>query len=381
MPLNIRLETTAPGQGLFRIAGFQAPGDDQELAIQRNLDDRYLGEGQAWQVTPHWHRLPGVVAGDGELSVHAGPQIIDPVAAASHMALRVLVRRGAAEESGVLRITGHLLGSPAARGTGNSDPLLAEVTEPDLELDLELFGERREPPPEPPTPSRRVVGPLAALLLLVLIVGAGIGVWQLGWLDRWIVRETPPESLVEPVPDQVAAETGLTPETAAREPPAPPRAESSAVGAKSVPSAGDEPEVLRGIELARAFLAANPTPEEIQAQAERREQVTDCDAAMVLYNRAAQADPRLAASLANRLDPQGFAAGGCIQAPDTTAASLWYREAADAGDPAAQRRLGQLLIASESSGPLFEDGVRLLRRAAQSGDREAKDLLVRLGKL
>jgi TPR repeat protein len=139
--------------------------------------------------------------------------------------------------------------------------------------------------------------------------------------------------------------------------------------------------VLRGVELARAFLAENPSPQAIQDQGEDQEQAGDCDAALVLYNRAANADAGFALTLARRFDPEGFVGQGCIQAPDAINASVLYEAPAGAGDTAAQRRLGQILVDREDSGPLFEAGVRWLRLAAQAGDQEAQRLLSRLREL
>lgn len=386
MALTIWLETTGPGQGLFRISGIEAPGGSLELAIQRNLDDKYLGNGQLWQITPHWHWLPGVESGDGESSVRAGPEIVDPVAAASNMALRVLVRAQGQEASCVLRIKRHLLGSPAARALDDTELRLDPTPEPELALDLELLSEPREPVPAP-ADAGRPRGLLVGMLLLALVVAAGIGAWQLGWLDPWLAPEIEPRTaLSESPPEQGAVEAGLVPDPI---PGTSPDTDSAASSTSPIedakepqlPSEVPEATPLRGVELARAFLSGNPTPPAIQAEAELQEQDRDCDAAMVLYNHAAQADEQYALALGRRLDPEGFQVQPCTQAADPITAAVWYQEAASAGDPTAQRRLGQLLIERESSGPLFEDGIRWLSQAAQAGDREAKELLAKLGKL
>jgi hypothetical protein len=382
MALTVRLETTGPGQGVFRILGIEAPGGTLELAIQHNSDDRYLGDGQIWQITPHWHWLPGVEAIDGELNVRAGPEIVDPVAAASNMALRILVRVHGEQISSVLRIGGHLLSSPAARPPNTAEPRLEPSTE-GLGLDLELLAEPREPVPEKAGSSRGSRGLVTTLLFLVLLLGVGIGAWLLGWLDPWLVPAGEPRTaLAEGPPEQGGTGEANTVSEAAQDAEAGTSPIAPAHEAVEAQSSADTPETppIRGVELARAFLSADPKPQAIQAEAERQEQADDCDAAMVLYNHAAQADPKYALTLGRRLDPNGFEGRPCTKAPDATAASVWYQEAAAAGNTAAQRRLGQLLVARESSGPLFEDGIRWLRLAAQAGDSEAKDLLASLGK-
>ena len=386
MALTIRLETTGPGQGLFRISGIEAPGGSLELAIQRNLDDKYLGNGQLWQITPHWHWLPGVESNDGELSVRAGPEIVDPVAAASNMALRVLVRAHGKEDASVLRIKGHLLGSPAARALDDKELALDPPPEPELALDLELLPEPRDPVPTP-ADAGRSPGLLVGLSLLALVAAAGIGAWQLGWLDPWLapvlepqpaLSENPPEQGAieeDPIPDPIPGASRDTYSPASSNPP-----EEDAKGPQPSPEASEATH-LRGVGLARTFLSENPSPRAIQTEAMLREQDADCDAAMVLYNHAAQADKQYALTLGRRLDPEGFQAQPCTQNADPIAAAVWYQEAATAGDPTAQRRLGQLLIERENSGPLFEDGIRWLSQAAQAGDQVAKELLAKLGKL
>jgi hypothetical protein len=331
--------------------------------------------------------MPGVESTDDELSVPAGPEIVDPVAAASNMALRVLVRMDGAEESGVLRIRGHLLGSPAARDRDASELRLDLAPEPDpeLDLDLELPSEQREDLSQPDADGHGSRGLLAGLLSLVLVCAAGIGAWQLGWLDQWISSEishTGPVTPARNLPNKDAAAGSHLEPGATQDAPSPPPPGVPAQGAGEIGTSADaatKPPV-RGVQLARAFLAGNPEPQAIHGEAERQEQAGDCDAAMVLYNRAAQADTRLALALARRFDPQGFDGRGCIETPDAINASVLYEEPAASGDPAAQRRLGQLLIEREASGPLFEDGIRWLSRAAQAGDQEAKELLVKLDK-
>jgi hypothetical protein len=386
MTPSVRLETTGPGQGIFRIAGIEAPGGTLELAIQRNLDDKYLGDGRVWQATPHWRWLPGVETDGGELTVAVGPEIIDPVAAASTTALRVFVRAGGETISGVLRTRGHLLGSPAALPPdAHAEPRAAEAPEPALELDLELLAEPPDPVPEPVSSRRRLRGPFSALLLFVgLICALGILAWQLGWLDSWLgsapaetaqVGRTDKGQETEARLDSGVPRTAVG--TATRE-----EASEAAVASGHAPPSPDAPAapVLTGVELARGLLEGNPDPSVLYAEAERREKSADCDAAMVLYNRAAEADPALALALARRYDPDGFRGGPCIGSADALTAAVWYEAAADAGDPPAQRRLGQLLVERETSGPVFEAGVAWLRKAARAGDPKARDLLSSLAK-
>ncbi len=204
-------------------------------------------------------------------------------------------------------------------------------------------------------PSRRSrVGVWLVLALLLAMLAAVGGGWYLGLLDDWLgAGQADPGA--ESVPE-TATELESTP--------------ASETTKGSVLGPG-----LSGIELARSVLDSHPAPDIVYARAEQAEQQGDCAAALVLFNEAADAEPHFAASFARRYDPETFATGGCIEQPDVPYAIVFFTDAAQAGDVAAQRRLGQLMTERERSGPTNEEGLQWLRKARTSGDEEAGRIL------
>jgi hypothetical protein len=96
---------------------------------------------------------------------------------------------------------------------------------------------------------------------------------------------------------------------------------------------------LTGIAFASEFLATGATAEAILAQARRSEQAGDCDAALLLFNQAAERDAALGLQVARLYDPIGFAEGRCIDAASEDTALAYYLDAAH--DAHHQRNLPQ----------------------------------------
>jgi TPR repeat protein len=155
-----------------------------------------------------------------------------------------------------------------------------------------------------------------------------------------------------------------------------PSLQTADVSAETAPA--DAPR-LSGVALARQFLSTGPRPEAIFERAEALEQAGDCPAAFALYSEAANVDPAMAARLARRYDPASHQAGPCIGASDIPYAIVYYTDAAESGDIQVQRRLGELMVNSEPSGPTREAGIGWLRTSAAAGDAEAARLLEGLG--
>ena len=367
--MKIELQGSGPGYGILRIDGSFDEPESVALAIQRN-DGHYLGVAQQWQTTPHWHPQFGVQLDGRGLRLDVGPDIVDGVIAVGGIPLRVAVRVDGAEDFGILRIRGELIGAGAAASAAPAGPQHQGAVNALAETDLDMPGAEMDsnigaqaPRIEPPSHSR--FGVWLAILALLLTVSAAVGVgWYLDLLDAWLgagqtapVAEfapaAPPES--EPVP-----------------------ASTPAPGPMTEPEPSPEPE-LSGIALARSILEAHPTSDIVYERAERAERQKDCAAALVLFNEAADTDPGFAAALARRYDPQTFAAGGCIEQPDAPYAVVFFSDAAKAGDVAAQRRLGQLMTERERSGATYEEGIEWLRKAKASGDEEARRVLMKLG--
>ena len=378
MPLKIELQGRGAGSGVLRVQGAPLMAESVALTLQRN-DGLYLGPDQVWQTTPHWHPQFGVQAVDERLQMDLVGDLIDGVIAAGGVPLRVTLRVDGSEDYGVLRIRGQLIGSGAAMDASPEPDLPELVAEPaadvllDSEPTSEPVSELDAPPESPPGPTdrarRRAIWPW---LLLALLLLGGLAAWYFGGLDRWVnapatalAQQPAPDSGLDgdEVPQVNTAPTGDVPE---------PESEQA-----QAPVSARPPESV-GVEFVRAFLATSPDPAAIFEQGGRSEQAHDCDAALLLFNTAANRDTAMAAALARRYDPRGFEPGSCITAPDAAYAIIFYADAADAGDPVAQSRLGQLMTAREPSGPTFEEGMDWLRRAAQAGDEQARIRLEQL---
>ncbi len=374
MALKIDLHPAGPGSARLLIGGARPSPETVSLALQRN-DGRYLGLDRQWQVTPHWHPIFTAEPLSDGLRLTLGADLVDSIVGVGGAPLRVVARLDGDEDAGTLRIRGELIGSGAAAPrSGPTDPSeeTVSVRRPgaesardaesssdvgDLSLDLEGHADPR------PTSRPAARWPWFALAAVLLLAGVGVGAWWLGWFG-----ETPPSDpdvaeLVEPTPDRPSAQED--------EP------ESTQSGKAATTSEPDP--TLTGIALASRFLADGPTPAAIFERAEQLEQSGDCPAAYALYSEAANADPTFAARLARRYDPLTHRPGTCIAAPDIPYAIVYYSDAAEDGDIAVQRRLGQLMTAHETSGPTHDAGLAWLRKAAAGGDAEAARAIEDLG--
>lgn len=121
-----------------------------------------------------------------------------------------------------------------------------------------------------------------------------------------------------------------------------------------------------------------PSPADIRKLAAHCVQGEAADIGKKLYHRAArQKDPQAALTVARWLDPQTHEEEGRqVARPNAERAAGYYKVAADAGDPNAQFRYGELLysgVTDDEMGP--EQGVQYIRKAADAGhDRAARFL-------
>ncbi len=362
MALKIEIEPLGPGSARLLVARAGPAPESVLLAMQRN-DGRYLGLAGQWQATPHWHpQFSAQVADDG-LRLEVGPDLVDSLVDLGGSPLRVALRIDGDEDAGVLRMRGSLIGSPA-RAPGQVAPSgpASDQAEggalgldwPDLPLD-EPGADADSKPVRP-----RVRWVWLGLAVVALGVTAAVIAWGLGLLDP---AQPEPVAAVaevagEPTPDRVLGRgqpEQTAPEVAEQpEPPVPP---------------------ATGLPLARDVIAGNPGLAAVFARAEQADQARDCTAAYALYSEAANGDAGLAARLARRYDPLTHSASPCIAEPDIPYAIVYFTDAAEQGDVAVQRRLGQLMVEREASGPTRDAGLRWLRQAAEAGDAEAKQIL------
>ncbi len=379
MALKVFFSGERPGYGTVAIGGTELTPAGLEIAIQRNLDDKYLGQNQSWHTTPYWHSPARVESGLEELRLKVGPEIVDGLVAVSHMPLLLWARTGGIERQGVLRFRGQPLGSHAA-SEDTVELRLAEPEPPVQETDnppeddkthlqeqerLREEAERKEEQRQQDERRLRAAEAqvrkqrrtrrlrlLTLMLFILLLIAGGIVAWQLGWLDRF--RPTPNE----PSKPETSSQTNAPQQEASPQPPA-----------------------IQGRKFVQSYLQREPkpTPQEMAASAKEREKEQDCEAAMILYNFAADADADQAMALAQRYDPDTFQAGPCVKSPAPDTASHWYENPAKAGNAAAQRQLGKILTSKHASGPVYDQGIRWLEQAAGAGDEEAKKLLAEKG--
>jgi hypothetical protein len=179
---------------------------------------------------------------------------------------------------------------------------------------------------------------------MLLVLAAGAALWYFDIPQRLLAGKE-----AEPVP--VELETAETEETD------PAETEQQSGFATSPESA------LTGLKFVMEYLAEGPSADAMLAEAESRSEAGDCDAALILYSRAAETEPALGVPVARLYDPPTYAEGGCIDAANEEAALEYYRGAAEVGVAEAMRRTGEILTARAASGAVHEEGAQWLRRA------------------
>lgn len=361
MPLKLALESAGPGRGLLHVEGLVEPAESVSLAIQRN-NGRYLGPDGDWQPTPYWHPQFSVAPGAKGLRIELGPLLMDGIIALHGAPLMLSLRIDGLEDRGVVRVRGTLVGSDAAalepeeptrilrRIDTGLEPPPALATSPEREGAAVTSAAPGSDAQASPAPRRLRWLVLLGLALILLLAGAAAA-WYFDLPQRFFTDDGPASEPQEPP-------GGLT--------------DTSEPGSSFALS----PEsALTGLQFVVEYLADDPSPNAILAEAEARAQAGDCDAALLLYSRAAQADPALGVSVARLFDVETYRPGGCIDAANEDTALEYYRSAAEAGQPEAMRRAGEILTARATSGPLYEEGAEWLRRAAlapTAGDRSQR---------
>ncbi len=350
MPLKLLLESAGPGRGLLHIEGSSEPTESVNLAIQRN-DGRFLGQDGHWQPTPFWHPQFSAEPGADGLRIELGPSLMDGIIAMHGAPLMLSLRIDGREDRGVVRVRGSLIGSDAAapepsRVTGGRAQTSADAEQPTdrtMSLDIDLDAEAGKTPQESKQHADlRWLAVLGAVMVLLLAVGAAL--WYFDIPQRLISDKE-----IELVP--------VGQETAAREETDAPETEQQSAFATSPES------TLTGLQFVVEYLAEGPSADAMLAEAEARSEAGDCDAALILYSRAAETEPALGVPVARLYDPPTYAEGGCIDAANEDSALEYYRSAAEAGVAEAMRRTGEILTARAASGPVHEEGAQWLRRA------------------
>ncbi|WP_395022254.1 hypothetical protein [Dongia sp.] len=349
MALRAELIGQDPGRAQLRLHGLAAEAGSLRLQIRRNQGpDTYLGGEGRWQSSPDfWFPVSAssrTPTADG-LDIAVGPEIVDPIAAAlAGNAFQVTIETPAGVASATIIIPQQpiLLASGAAGAPQRraAEPEPAPPPPPTPEP---------APPPSRPTltadpdraPIERSSGSRFGLIVVILILVLALAV--AGWFFR----------------DKLLGATEEAPQPA---PAAPAQSE---------------------LEQIKTFLAANPNAPERLAKA--RETLAACQLnwASVLYRDLGQAGDAEAALAMGRfydpVDPVCPEVGAPNRTVSSDTAAFWYRKAIDGKSVEAMRRLGAMLVAPGKDTPKYQEGIDLLKQAAQQGDADAAAKLKELG--
>jgi hypothetical protein len=341
-----------PGRAQLRLRGLAAEAGNLRLQIRRNQGpDTYLGGDGRWQSTPDfWFPVPAssrTQTADG-IDIAVGPEIVDPLAAAlAGNAFQATIETSAGTASATIVIPQSpvLLASGAAGAPRHAPEPPPPPPAPEPEP---------APPPPPPStlkadpdraPVERSSGSRFGLIAAIILVILALAIAGYFFRDKLFGgKEAPPP-----------------------QPAAPAQSE---------------------LEQIKTFLTANPNAPERLAKA--RETLAACQLnwASTLYRELGQAGDAEAALAMGRLydpkDPVCPEIGAPNRTVSSDTAEFWYRKAidaksVDAKSVEAQRRLGAMLVAGGQDAPKYQEGIDLLKQAAQQGAADAAAKLKELG--
>ena len=343
MTLRIEFKTEGADAGEFLVRGWPAVGSEVLVAIQRLADGRYLTMHGLWDEHASWYPCPRLDSNDAEARFAADQVLTRGICAAAGERLQVHLRRRDVSDTGPL-VFRDAPSSPRAPERGQ--PPIMEPTEPPPASDQVRVRHEDPGPSAGPTAAMAVTRSTSAATrpiptrphlprpwaMLALFVVCGVA-----WF--WWSLDTGTDG--QPLPPSPSQPTG-----------------------KALYLA------LKGQDLA---------PQDLFGLAERAAAGGDCEAAIRLFIEAARRDPGFTLPLARRYDPEEFRPTPCFAKPNPDSAQVWYQHGAEAGIPQAQRRYGELLLGEAGVGPVYQDAIAWLRKAAAAGDTAAADRLAALG--
>jgi hypothetical protein len=334
--------TGGPGFATLVLSGWELEsveiGACAEVCVQRNQDQRYLGEGRQWTASQTWHQVSlSEEPAAGFVMLALEPVIVDLLVANPQMTYQIQIRIGSESGVGVIRIREGVLSSHAAGQTASPVSHVAQaavdprVPEPEP---IELA-----PAPEPLVATENKKSntlPLVALIILLLLIGVG-------WF-AWMQLKSEPATTT-PVVAQAPTSAPTAAPVAAPvvAPPPVPTAPTAPVEPPAC-SAEAMAKVKDDLIYIQSCLKTNPDSVQVLAVIDAAKKSNRCDLAQRLYAFKGQAgDIPVALAYAKEFDPVSFTSG-CFKAADKETAIYWYEVvlSKDANHAEAKSRLEAL---------------------------------------
>jgi hypothetical protein len=334
--------TGRPGFATLVLSGWELEsveiGARAEVCVQRNQDQRYLGEGRQWTASQTWHQVSlSEEPAAGFVMLALEPVIVDLLVANPQMTYQIQIRIGSESGVGVIRIREGVLSSHAAGQTASPVSHVAQaavdprVPEPEP---IELA-----PAPEPLVATENKKSntlPLVALIILLLLIGVG-------WF-AWMQLKSEPATTT-PVVAQAPTSAPTAAPVAAPvvAPPPVPTAPTAPVEPPAC-SAEAMAKVKDDLIYIQSCLKTNPDSVQVLAVIDAAKKSNRCDLAQRLYAFKGQAgDIPVALAYAKEFDPVSFTSG-CFKAADKETAIYWYEVvlSKDANHAEAKSRLEAL---------------------------------------
>jgi hypothetical protein len=332
--------TGRPGFATLVLTGWESEsieiGARAEVCVQRNQDQRYLGEGRQWTTSQTWHQvsLSDEPAAESVM-LSLEPVVVDPLVENPQMTYQIQIRIGSEHGVGVVRIREGVLSSHAA---GQSVSPVAHVSQASVEpLVSEPAPIELAPAPEPVVPienkkSNKLA--LIGLFILLLLIGVGWFAWM--QLKTEPATTTPNPVVAEAPPAAPVAAPVVAPPPVPAAPPAP--VEPPACSAEAMAKVKDD------LMYIQSCLKTNPDSVQVLAVIDAAKKSNRCDLAQRLYAFKGQAgDIPVALAYAKEFDPASFTPG-CFKAADKETAIYWYEVvlSKDASHAEAKSRLEAL---------------------------------------
>lgn len=321
-----------PGYAVLVLTGWETEniqiGARAEVCIQRNQDQRFLGDGRQWTASQTWHQVSlseEVVANTVVLALD--PVVVDPLVENPQMTYQVQIRIDAENGIGVMRIREGVLSSHAA---GQSVSPVSHVSQSVVKPEPEPAPVEVAPIPEPvivPETKKSSKLPLIALALVLLVAAVGLFAWmQLNKEPQPVASVTPQSNESATTPSSPAPVVAATP------------VEPPACSAEALATVKDD------LIFIQSCLKTNPDSMQVLSVIDAAKKANRCDLAQRLYAFKGQSgDVPVALAYAKEFDPASFAIG-CFKTADKETAIYWYEVvlSKDASHAEAKARLDAL---------------------------------------